>query len=121
MAIKSIIGEKSLAFGKRIAKCYRYLRYSKREHILSDQLLRSGTSIGANVREGLYAQSRKDFISKLNIALKESAETEYWLDIIHVAEYLNDEEYNSLKTDKDERIRLLASIVKTTKTNDQNS
>ena len=64
MAIKSIIGEKSLAFGKRIAKCYRYLRYSKREHILSDQLLRSGTSIGANVREGLYAQSRKDLLSK---------------------------------------------------------
>ena len=118
MAIKSVIGDKSLAFGKRIAKCYRYLRYSKREQILSNQLLRSGTSIGANVREGLYAQSRKDFINKLNIALKESAETDYWLDIIHIAEYLNDDEYNSLKKDNNELIRLLASIIKTAKSND---
>lgn len=120
MAIKSVVGDKSLAFGKRIAKCYRYLRYSKKEHILSEQLLRSGTSIGANVREGLYAQSRKDFVNKLNIALKESAETDYWLEVIHVAEYLNDEEYDSLKTDNDELLRLLSSIVKTTKDNNPN-
>jgi four helix bundle protein len=115
-----VVGDKSLAFGKRIAKCYRYLRYSKKEHILSEQLLRSGTSIGANVREGLYAQSRKDFVNKLNIALKESAETDYWLEVIHVAEYLNDEEYDSLKTDNDELLRLLSSIVKTTKDNNPN-
>ena len=121
MAIQSIVGEKSLAFGKRIAKCYRYLRYSKKEHILSDQLLRSGTSIGANIREGLYAQSRKDFINKLHIALKESAETDYWLDVIHVADYLNEEEYLSLKKDNDELLRLLASIIKKTKKNDSQS
>ena len=121
MAIQSIVGEKSLAFGKRIAKCYRYLRYSKKEHILSNQLLRSGTSIGANIREGLYAQSRKGFINKLNIALKESAETDYWLDVIRVADYLTEEEYASLKKDNDELLRLLASIVKKTKSNDSQS
>ena len=85
---------------------------------MSKQLLRSGTSIGANVREGLYAQSRKDFISKLNIALKQAGETDYWLDVIHSAEYLTDEEYESLKSDNDELLRLLTSIIKTTKGND---
>ena len=82
---------------------------------MSDQLLRCGTNIGANVREGLYAQSRKDFISKLHIALKEAGETDYWLDIIHTAEYLTDDEYQSLKADNDELLRLLTSIIKTTK------
>lgn len=117
MARESIVGDKSLAFGKRIAKCYRHLRYTKKEATMSNQLLRSGTSIGANIREGLYAQSRKDFISKLNIALKESAETDYWLEIIHSAEYFTDEEYQSLKNDNDELLRLLTSIIKTTKEN----
>lgn len=119
MARESIVGDKSLAFGKRIAKCYKYLRYKKKEMIMSTQLLRSGTSIGANVREGLYAQSRKDFISKLNIALKESAETDYWLEIIYSADYFSDEEYSSLKSDNDELTRLLSSIIKTTKNNDK--
>ena len=115
MATQSIVGEKSLAFGKRIAKCYRYLKDKKKESVMSKQLLRCGTSIGANVREGLYAQSRKDFISKLNIALKEAGETDYWLDVIHSAEYLTDEEYRSLKDDNDELLKLLTSIIKTTK------
>ena len=115
MATQSIVGEKSLAFGKRIAKCYRYLKDKKKESVMSKQLLRCGTSIGANVREGLYAQSRKDFISKLNIALKEAGETDYWLDVIHSAEYFTDEEYRSLKDDNDEVLRLLTSIIKTTK------
>ena len=109
------MGEKSLAFGKRIAKCYRYLKDKKKESVMSKQLLRCGTSIGANVREGLYAQSRKDFISKLNIALKEAGETDYWLDVIHSAEYFTDEEYRSLKDDNDELLKLLTSIIKTTK------
>lgn len=86
---------------------------------MSKQLLRSGTSIGANVREGLYAQSRKDFISKLNIALKEAGEIDYWLDVIHSAEYLTDEEYESLKSDNDELLRLLISIIKKTKDNSE--
>lgn len=119
MATQSIVGEKSLAFGKRIAKCYRYLRDKKKETVMSKQLLRSGTSIGVNVREGLYAQSRKDFISKLNIALKEAGEIDYWLDVIHSAEYLTDEEYESLKSDNDELLRLLISIIKKTKDNSE--
>ena len=118
MATQSLVGDKGLAFAKRIAKCYRHLRDKKHETIMSKQLLRSGTSIGANVREGLYAQSRKDFISKLNIALKESSETDYWLEVIHSADFLTDEEYNSLKTDNDELLKLLISIIKTTKNND---
>ena len=119
MATQSVLGDKSLAFGKRIAKCYRYLRDKKKETVMSKQLLRSGTSIGANVREGLYAQSRKDFISKLNIALKESGETDYWLDVIHSAEYFTDDEFNSLKADNDELLRLLISIIKKTKDNSE--
>ena len=117
MAKESIVGEKSLAFGKRIAKCYKYLRSKKREDIMSKQLLRSGTSIGANVREGHYAQSMKDFISKLNIALKEAGETDYWLEIIHSADYFTDEEYNSLKSDNDELIKILISIIKSSREN----
>ena len=117
MAKESIVGEKSLAFGKRIAKCYKYLRSKKREDIMSKQLLRSGTSIGANVREGHYAQSKKDFISKLNIALKEAGETDYWLDVIHSAEYFTDAEYRSLKADNDELIKLLFAIIKSSKSN----
>lgn len=117
MARESVVGDKSLAFGKRITKCYRYLRDKKKETVMSKQLLRCGTSIGANIREGLYAQSRKDFISKLNIALKEAGETDYWLDVIHSAEYFTDEEFNSLKSDNDELLKLLTSIIKTTKAN----
>lgn len=115
MATQSIVGEKSLAFGKRIAKCYRHLKDKKRETVMSKQLLRCGTSIGANVREGLYAQSRKDFISKLNIALKEAGETDYWLDVIHSAGYFTDQEFDSLKSDNDELLRLLTAIIKSTK------
>ena len=117
MARDSIVGNKSLAFAKRIAKCYRYLRDKKKESVMSKQLLRSGTSIGANVREGLNAQSRKDFISKLNIALKEAGETDYWLDVIHSAEYFTDQEYDSLKADNDELLKLLTSTIKKTKEN----
>ena len=115
MAAQSIVGEKSLAFAKRIAKCYVFLKEKKGEIVMSKQLLRCGTSIGANVREGLYAQSRKDFISKLSIALKEAGETDYWLDIIHSAEYFTDDEYQSLKNDNDELIKLLTSIIKSTR------
>ena len=103
MARQSIVGEKSVAFAKRVAKCYRYLLEKKKESVASYQFYKSGTSIGANVREGLFAQSRKDFISKMNIALKEAGETDYWLEI--------------LKNDNDELIKMLSSIIKTTKEN----
>ena len=84
---------------------------------MSKQILRSGTSIGANIREGLFAQSRKDFIIKMNIALKEAGETDYWIEILYSADYLTEMEYKSLKNDNDELIRMLSSIVKTTKEN----
>lgn len=113
--MNSIIGEKSLAFAKRIAKCYRFLRDKKKETVMSKQLLRCGTSIGANVREGQYAQSKKDFISKMNIALKEAGETDYWLDVIHAADYFTDEEYTSLDSDNKELVKMLSAIVKTAK------
>ena len=111
MASQSIIGEKSLAFAKRIARCYVYLK-KKGETVMS------GTSVGANVREGHYAQSKKDFISKMNIALKEAGETDYWLDVIHSAGYFSDEEYTSLDSDNKELLRMLASIVKNSKKED---
>lgn len=118
MARDSIVGNKSLAFAKRIAKCYRYLRDKKKESVMSKQLLRCGTSVGANVREGHYAQSKKDFISKMNIALKEAGETDYWLDVIHSAGYFSDDEYSSLDSDNKELLRMLASIVKNSKKED---
>ena len=117
MARNSIVGDKSLAFAKRVARCYRFLIDKKKETILSKQILRSGTSIGANIREGVFAQSRKDFISKMNIALKEAGETDYWLEVIHSTAYLTDTEYESMKKDNDELIKLLNSIIKTTKEN----
>ena len=117
MARQSIVGDKSLAFAKRIAKLYRFFVDKKKETIMSKQILRSGTSIGANIREGLFAQSRKDFISKMNIALKEAGETDYWIEILYSADYLTEMEYKSLKNDNDELIRMLSSIVKTTKEN----
>ena len=117
MARQSIVGEKSVAFAKRVAKYYRYLLDKKKETVASYQFYKSGTSIGANVREGLFAQSRKDFINKMNIALKEAGETDYWLEILYSADYLTEMEYKSLKNDNDELIKMLSSIVKTTKEN----
>ncbi len=117
MAKQSIVGEKSVAFAKRVAKCYLYLLETKKETVASQQFYKSGTSVGANVREGLFAQSRKDFISKMNIALKEAGETDYWLEILFSADYLTEMEYKSLKNDNDELIKMLSSIVKTTKEN----
>ena len=115
---QSVVGDKSLAFAKRISWCYVYLK-KQGETVMSKQLLRSGTSIGANIREGQYAQSRKDFISKMNIALKEAGETDYWLDVIHSANLLSDEEYASLNADNKEILKLLAAIVKTAKENEK--
>ena len=86
---------------------------------MSTQLLRSGTSIGANIQESIYAQSRKDFINKLSIALKEAGETDYWLEVIFSTEYLTREEYDSMKADNDEIIKLLTSIIKSTKNQEQ--
>ncbi len=109
---ESIIGEKSMAFAIRIVKLYKYLSEEKREYVISKQLLRSGTSIGANTRESKNAQSKNDFINKLNIALKEADETEYWLELLYRTDYLEENEFKSIYEDNAELIKILTSIIK---------
>ena len=106
---------KSLAFAKRIVRAYQYLCEDKKEFVLSKQLLRSGTSIGANIAESQYASSRKDFLNKLYIALKECAETLYWLELLASCDYLSDTEYQSLCTNCEELRKILSAITKTTR------
>ena len=109
------IYEKSMSFAVRIVKLNQYLHSSKHEYVLSKQLLRSGTSIGANVREAKYGQSKNDFIAKMSIALKEASETEYWLELLSKTEYLTDEQYKSIRADCSELAKILTSIVKSAK------
>ena len=111
----NVIDQKSFLFAVRIAKLCRYLQENKKEYILSKQLLRSGTSIGANVAESQQAQSRPDFISKLNIALKEAVETNYWLRLLHASDYLSDCEFSSIIADCKELEKLLTAILKTSR------
>ena len=115
MQANNVILEKSMGFAVRIVKLYKYLCDEKREFILSKQLLRSGTSIGANVREALYGQSRADFTAKMSISLKEVSETEYWLELLFKTEYLTKEQYDSIGTDCSELAKLLTTIVKSTR------
>ena len=114
---ESIIYDKGLAFAQRIVRVYKVLTGQRKEYVMSKQLLRSGTSIGANVSEAIYAQSRPDFIHKMSIALKEAHETEYWLKLLYSGEYFNEKEYFSLETDVKEIIKILITIVKTSKAN----
>ena len=113
--MKTVIQSKSFLFSLRIVKLSNYLQNTKHEFVMSKQLLRCGTSIGANVAESEHAQSRADFGSKLNIALKEAAETDYWLRLLHEAGYLSKSEFQSIFADCKEIERLLAAIVKTVK------
>ena len=106
----------SKSFALRIVKLERFLREKKKEGVLSKQLLRSGTSIGANIRESIYAQSKADFISKMSIALKESSETEYWLELLHEAEYIDDKAYESISNDNSKISATLINIIKKSKT-----
>ena len=108
----SIIQQKSRSFAIRIINCYKFLTEQKHEQIMSKQLLRCGTSIGANTRESKNAQSRMDFLSKLNIALKEADETEYWLDLLHATGYLDDKIYESINNDTVELVKMLTAIIK---------
>ena len=101
-----------MAYAIRIVKLYKSLYEIKKETVLSKQLLRSGTSIGANTRESKNAQSRNDFLNKLNIALKEADETEYWLELLYKTEYLDEKEYKSIQKDTSEIIKILTSIIK---------
>jgi len=112
---ENVLRVKSYSFALRIVKAYKYLIAEKKEFVLSKQLLRSGTSIGANVAEANQGQSRPDFISKLSIALKESVETEYWLNLLRDSEYLTPEQTQSLLDECRELIRILTSSIKTAK------
>ncbi|WP_353779073.1 four helix bundle protein [Winogradskyella sp. 3972H.M.0a.05] len=113
----NIVKNKSFRFSVRIVKLYQFLTEEKREFIMSKQLLRSGTSIGANIRESEQAESKADFIHKLSIALKEANETEYWLDLLNETNYLKKNKYLSIQSDIKELLKLLISIVKAAKQN----
>jgi len=111
----SLVGDKSKAFAIRIVRLYQYLQQEKKEFVLSKQLLRSGTSIGANLAEAEYAISRNEFQAKLYISLKETAETLYWLELLRRTDYLTQQQYDSLQADAEELRRLLSSSTKTIK------
>ncbi|MBR5710097.1 MAG: four helix bundle protein [Thermoguttaceae bacterium] len=115
MTYNNIIVDKSKAFALKFIRLYEYLNSYKREYVLSKQILRSGTSIGANVKEATRAQSKPDFYSKMNIALKEASETEYWLELFHESGYLDSNAFMSIYQDCQELIRLLVSITKSQK------
>jgi four helix bundle protein len=108
--------DKSRSFALRIYNLYKHLCDEKHEYVLAKQLLRSGTSIGANLTEAQYAISKKEFLAKAQISLKECAETEYWLDLLKQTGLISSAEYDSIITDCKELLRLLVSITKTTKT-----
>ena len=111
----SIVAPKSYRFALRCIELYKFLTADKKEFILSKQLLRSGTAIGALIKEAEHAQSKADFLNKMNVALKEANETGYWLMLLKDSKYLSEKEFDSIHKDCDELIRLLVSIVKTTK------
>ena len=113
----SVIKGKSYSFALRIIKAYQYISEEKREFVLSKQMLRSGTAIGALVREAEHAQSIADFINKMSIALKEANETEYWLMLLKDSDYIDENSFKSIRKDCVEVLKLLISIVKTTKEN----
>ena len=111
-----VLGDKTYSFAIRIIKAYKFLS-GKSEFVLSKQLLRSGTAIGALCREAQNAQSKADFLNKMNIALKEANETEYWLSLLKDTEYLDIKIYESMNADCEEIVKILTSTVKTTKKN----
>ena len=111
----NVIAVKSKAFAIRIVRLYKYLKKSQHENILAAQVLRSGTSIGANVHEALRAQSTADFNAKMHIAMKEASETEYWLELLEATDYINGEHAQSILSDCVELIKILSSITKTLK------
>lgn len=114
MKENNVIKDKSKKFAVRIIRLYQFLIDSKHEYILSKQLLKSGTSIGANVKEAIRGQSTADFGAKMNIALKEASETEYWLELLYETDYITQKEFNSIIEDCRELLKILTSIVKTT-------
>ena len=111
----NIVQEKSFEFAVRIVNLYKYLCEEKKEYVLSKQVLRSGTSVGANIEEGLGGQSNKDFIAKLSIAYKEARETIYWIKLLSRTEYLSQEQTFSILQDADELCKIIAQILITMK------
>lgn len=113
---ENVLKEKSYKFALRIVNLYKHLSIEKREYVLSKQILRSGTSVGANITEANQAQSKLDFVHKLSIALKEAVETEYWLCLLRDSDFLTISQAESLIADCSELIRILTSSIKTSKT-----
>ncbi len=113
----NVLIKKSKAFAIRIVNLYKYLLEEKKEYVMSKQLLRCGTSIGANIHEAVVSMSKAEFVSKLNISLKESNESLYWLEILYETDYLSETQYISLREDCVEVQKLLVSIIKSTKSN----
>ena len=112
---ENILKDKSFAFALRIVKAYRHLTEDKKEYVLSKQLLRSGTAIGALVREAECAQSAPDFINKMSVGLKEANETEYWLLLLNKSGFIDNEVFNSIILDCKELLKLLISTINTSK------
>ena len=112
-----MLHQRSFEFAVRVVKLARFLSDKKQDWVLARQILRSGTSIGANVRESRFAQSKADFISKLSIALKESSETQYWLELLSATALLTKKQYASLKMDLDWLVGTLVNVIKSSKRN----
>ncbi len=112
---KNIIKDKSFQFAIRIVNLYKTLISERKEFIMSKQLLRCGTSIGANIEEASASISRKEFVAKTQISYKEAFETQYWIKLLHQTEYINDKEFESVSKDIEEIIKILTAILKTTK------
>ena len=115
----NITKEKSFDFAIRIVNLYKFLTIQKREFVLSNQILRSGTSIGANICESTQSVSTADFLSKLSISLKEACETEYWIRLLYKTEYIDKTQYESIIQDCQELIKMLTAIIKKTKENNK--
>jgi len=113
----NIIKDKSFVFSLRIIQLYKFLCEEKKEYVMSKQVLRSGTAVGALIRESEHAESKADFIHKMAIALKEANETEYWLELLFQSEYIEKKSFHSIQKDIHEILKLLTSIVKTSKNN----
>ena len=116
---ENIILDKTMDFAVRIVNLYKYLSDEKKEYVISKQLLRSGTSIGANAHEAHNAQSAKDFLAKMYVAFKEASESEYWINLLIKTDYLSKEQGNSILNDCIEIKKILTSIIKTTKSNNK--
>ena len=114
---KSIVRDKSKVFALSIINLYKHLTTNKKEYVISKQILRSGTSIGANINEASCSITKKEFLSKMYISYKEASESQYWLELLKDTNYINEDEFNSFNNDCKELIRLLSSITKSTREN----